>query len=348
MTKKNRKVSVAFFEVEQWEKEYLEKRLKGFELSFFSKTIDKENLKSIQNVGILSPFIYSKINKDILSALPNLKLVATRSTGFDHIDLKSAQKMNIKVANVPTYGANTVAEHTFALILSLSRKIHQAYERTSRGNFSLEGLRGFDLRDKTIGVVGSGNIGQHVIRIAQGFNMKVIVYDVHRNQKLAKKMGFQYVTLNRLISVSDIITLHAPYTKKTHHMINRKNIKLVKEGAMIINTARGGLIDTTALIDGLRSGKLAGIGLDVLEEEKYILKEETELLSPHFVSKNQQNIKENLETIVEGHMLLMSDKVVVTPHNAFNSKEALERILDTTIENITSYSQKMKMKNLVK
>jgi D-lactate dehydrogenase len=348
MTNKSRKTAVAFFEVEPWEKEYLVKRLKGFELSFFNKTIDKESLKNIQNVVILSPFIYSKINKDILSALPNLRLIATRSTGFDHIELKSANELKIKVANVPTYGANTVAEHTFALILSLSRKIHLAYERTSRGNFSLDGLRGFDLRDKTIGVIGGGNIGQHVVRIARGFNMKVLVYDLQQNRKLAKQMGFKYVALNRLISTSDIITLHAPYTKKTHHMINRKNIKLVKDGAIIINTARGGLIDTTALIDGLRIGRLAGVGLDVLEEEKYILKEEAELLSPHFISKNEQNIKENLETIVEGHMLLMSEKVIVTPHNAFNSKEALERILDTTIENILSFVQSKKLRNLVK
>lgn len=347
MSKTNRKLSVAFFEVEPWEKEYLGERLKKYDLQFFSNAIDKQSLKQITGVSVLSPFIYSKIDKEVISALPNLKLVATRSTGYDHIDLKSAKKFNVQVANVPTYGANTVAEHTFALILSLSRKIHLAYERTSRGNFDRYGLRGFDLRDRTIGVVGGGNIGQHVVRIAKGFNMNVLVFDVHRNQKLAKQLGFKYVTLEKLITSSDIITLHAPYTKKTHHMINRKNIKLIKDGAMIINTARGGLIDTTALIDGLRTGRLAGAGLDVLEEENYILKEEAQLLSPHFVTSNKQNIKNNLETIVEGHMLLMSEKVVVTPHNAFNSKEALERILDTTIENIDMFAKHRKMINLV-
>lgn len=347
MTTKSRKVSAAFFEVEAWEKEYLKNKLRGLELSFFDDVIDKQSLKSIQMVNILSPFIYSKVDRDIIKSLPDLKLITTRSTGFDHIDIKSAAKAKIKIANVPTYGANTVAEHTFALILSLTRKIHKTYERTSRGNFSLEGLRGFDLRDKTIGIIGGGHIGQHVVRIARGFNMKVIVYDVKRDQKLAKRMRYKYVTLSQLMSSSDIITLHAPYNKKTHHIINRRNIKLVKKGALIINTARGGLIDTTALIDGLRSKRLAGIGLDVLEEEKFILKEEAELLSPHFAGKNEQNISEYLETIVEGHMLLVSDRVIVTPHNAFNSREALERILDTTIENVKSCCQNKKIKNLV-
>ncbi|MBU0612662.1 hydroxyacid dehydrogenase [Patescibacteria group bacterium] len=347
MTPKCKKASVAFFEVEKWEKEYLENELKGHDLKFYEGIVDKKSIREIQNIDIISPFIYSRIDKSVLNSLPNLKLVSTRSTGFDHIDIKAATKAKIKVANVPTYGANTVAEHTFALILSLARKIHKSYERTSRGNFSLEGLRGFDLRDKTIGIVGGGHIGQHVARIAKGFNMNVLVFDVRRDLKMAKSMGFKYETLENLIKKSDIITLHAPYNKKTRHLINRKNIKLIKDGAMIINTARGGLIDTTALIDGLRSGKLTGIGLDVLEEEKYLLKEEAELLSPHFISTNEQNLNDYLETIVEGHMLLISDKVIVTPHNAFNSKEALERILDTTIENIKNCCQNKKVINLV-
>lgn len=344
----NKKPRVAFFEVEPWEKEYLSKALKGFKLYFYGEVLDSKTIKEVEQVDILSPFIYSKITKDVIKSFPNLKLITTRSTGFDHIDIKSAKLAKVKVANVPTYGANTVAEHTFALILSLSRKIHQAYERTSRGNFSLDGLRGFDLRAKTIGVVGCGNIGQHVIRIAKGFGMNVLAFDVKRNSKLAKKFGFKYSTLDNLLKKSDVISLHAPYNKHTHHLINRKNMKFVKDGAILINTARGGLVDTTALVDGLRSGKLSGIGLDVLEEEKYILKEEAELLSPHFNSNNKQDINEYLQTIVEGHMLLVSNKVIVTPHNAFNSQEALERILDTTIENIKACCKGSKIKNEVK
>jgi len=322
--------------------------LKNYKLYFYSEVIDKKLLKDIQDIDILSPFIYSKINQDIISALPNLKLIATRSTGFDHIDLKSARAKKVKVANVPTYGANTVAEHTFALILSLSRKIHKSYERTSRGNFSLEGLRGFDIKGKTIGVIGSGNIGQHVIAIAKGFGMEVLVFDAFKNQKLAKQLGFKYVALEQLLKNSDIVTLHAPYNKSAHHLINRQNIKKIKLGALLINTARGGLIDTTAIVDALRTGRLGGVGLDVLEEEKYILKEEAELVSPHFLGSGQKATANYLQTIVEGHMLLMSDKVIVTPHNAFNSQEALERILDTTIENIEACCAKKYLKNLVK
>jgi len=348
MIKIKQKTKVAFFEVEPWEKEYLKKALRGFKLYFFDNVIDEKSIKYIKDIDILSPFIYSKVSKAVMEKLLKLKLITTRSTGFDHIDLKVAKKAKIKVTNVPTYGANTVAEHTFALILSLSRKIHQSYERTSRGNFSLDGLRGFDLRGKTIGIVGTGHIGQHVIRMAKGFGMHVLAYDVKRDAKLAKKLGFKYVTLEALLKRSNIISLHAPYNKATHHLINRKNIKLIKQGAMIINTARGGLIDTTALVDGLRSGKLAGIGLDVLEEEKYILKEEAELLSPNFVNKSKDNINDYLQTIVEGHMLLISDKVIVTPHNAFNSQEALERILDTTIENVKAMNSKKKLVNEVK
>lgn len=341
-------MNIYFFEIEPWQKDYIQKKISGHKLFFSDSVLNKTNLNLAKPAEILSPFIYSKINKEIIGSLPNLKLIATRSTGFDHIDLKAAKQSKVKVANVPVYGANTVAEHTFALILSLSRKIHQSYERTSRGNFSLDGLRGFDLAGKTIGVVGAGNIGQHVVRIAQGFEMNILVFDPFCKPPLAKKLGFKLVNLNTLLKNSDIITLHAPYTKKTHHLINRQNIKTIKKGSYLINTARGGLVDTTAIVDGLRLGILGGVGLDVLEEEKYILKEEAELLSPHFISQSKQNLAEYLKTIVEGHMLLISDKVIVTPHNAFNSQEALQRILDTTIANILDFAKNKKIKNIVK
>ena len=339
---------IVFFETEDWQEEYLKKRLPGHKLVFIKEPLQSSHLAGIKDASILAPFIYSKITKEVIKALPDLKLIATLSTGFDHIDLAAAKKAKVKVANVPVYGANTVAEHTFALILSLSRKIHQSYERTARGNFSLDGLRGFDIKGKTIGIIGAGNIGQNVIKISKGFGMKVLVFDAFKKPALAKRFGFKYVSLDYLMRHSDIISLHAPYNKNTHHLINRKNIKIVKKGVLIINTSRGGLIDTTALIDGLRSEKIAGIGLDVLEEEKYILKEEAELLSPHFKGKSEHDISRYLKKIVEGHMLLISDKVIVTPHNAFNSQEALERILDTTIENIRACCQKKLIKNLVK
>lgn len=186
----NSKPEVAFFEIEPWEQEYIRKNLKGFNLRFFEEAIDKKDLKQLKKLAVLSPFIYSKVDKDILCCLPELKLVTTRSTGFDHVDLKEAAKSNIKVCNVPFYGENTVAEHAFALILSLSRNIHLSHERTMRGDFRLDGLQGFDLKDKTIGIVGGGHIGQHVARIARGFEMNVLVSDPNQDPKLAKKIWF--------------------------------------------------------------------------------------------------------------------------------------------------------------
>lgn len=331
-------MKIAFFEIEEWERDYLKSRLKKHNLIFSKDVLDENKIKSIKDVDILSVFIYSKINKKILDKFENLKAIVTRSTGFDHIDIKACKKKNILVANVPYYGENTVAEHTFALILALSRKIHKSYERTIRGNFSLEGLRGFDLKEKTIGIIGLGHIGQHVARIAKGFEMKILVYDVHKNKKLEKNLKFKYTSLNNLLKNSDIITFHCPYNKKTHHLLNNKSIKLVKKRAYIINTARGGLIDTHALVKALAKGDLGGAALDVLEEES-LIKEEIQLLSKNFP-------KENLKNLLENHLLLTFDNTIITPHNAFNSQEALQRILNTTINNINCI-KRGKCKNLV-
>jgi len=321
---------IAFFEAEEWEKPYIKSKLKGFDILFFEDTI---NPNKIKDVDIVSVFIYSKINKKILSKLKNLKLIATRSTGFDHIDLKECKKRKIVVCNVPTYGENTVAEHTFALILNLTRKIHKAWERTRRLDFSSEGLRGIDLQGKTLGVVGVGNIGRHVIRIAKGFEMNVIAFEPHIHKKLEKKLGFKHVSFDALLKNSDIITLHCPYNKHTHHMINKKNIMKIKKGALLINTARGSLIETDALVKALDKGLLSGAGLDVLEDECYI-KEDTEVMSKNFPKKC------DVKLIFENHILAKRENVIVTPHNAFNSVEALQRILDTTIENIKGFLKK--------
>lgn len=346
LKKIDKKMEVAFFEVEPWEQDYLKKGLKNFSLKFFAEPIEKVALKNLQNASVISPFIYSKINQKILQDLPALKLITTRSTGFDHIDIKAATQAKVKVTNVPFYGENTVAEHAFALILSISRNIHRSYERTMRGDFRLDDLQGFDLKAKTLGIIGGGHIGQHVARMAHGFEMNVLVYDPFPNKALAKKLHFQYVSLENLLKKSDVITLHAPYNKKTHHLINLKNIKLIKPGSILINTARGQLADTTALVEALRKGILIGMGLDVLEAEKYVFKEERELVCPQFTNNPRQD-KEWLKTIVEQHVLINSDRVVITPHNAFNSKEALQRILDTTIANIIAWSQNKKLANQV-
>jgi D-lactate dehydrogenase len=326
------KHKIAFFEIEPWEREYLTLQLKKFDLVFFEHALQARDVKKISQATILSPFIYSRIDKRILSALPSLQYITTRSTGFDHIDIKTCRAKNIVVSNVPTYGENTVAEHTFALILALSRKICQSWERTRKGDFSLENLRGFDLKGKTLGVIGVGHIGQHVIRIAKGFEMHVLAFDTKPNATLAKQIGFHYASFENVLKNSDIVTLHVPYNKTTHHLIGPKTLKLFKKGCYLINTARGGICDTTTLLKGLRQGIFAGLGLDVLEEECFV-REERELLAPGFAKTC------NLKTVLENHILLRQPNVVITPHNAFNSKEALQRILNTTVENIKSFAK---------
>lgn len=328
MIDKNKKI--AFFEIEDWEKEYMEKELPGFEISFFSEHLELENVHLAKECKIISVFTVSQVNKEVLSKLPDLKLIVTRATGFDNIDIEEARKNNILVCNVPTYGENTVAEHTFGLILNLSRKIHKSIQSVREKGFIPDGLRGFDLKGKTLGVVGTGHIGSHVIRIAKGFEMNVLAYDVNQDEKLVKQLGFKYVKFDDLLKNSDIITLHVPYNKQTNHLINSNNINLIKKGAYLINTARGGIVQTDALIKALSEGILAGVGLDVMEGE-HDLGEERELLS----KKITENI--DFKTILQNHILMEQDNVIITPHNAFNSKEALERILETTVENIKSF-----------
>ncbi|HLD58435.1 MAG TPA: NAD(P)-dependent oxidoreductase, partial [archaeon] len=249
---------IVFAEVEEWEQEPIQKNLpKNFNARLLHESINELTRKELEKTRILSIFIYSKIDRAMLEKMPLLEAIATRSTGTDHIDLEECRKRGIKVYNVPTYGENTVAEHTFGLILALSRKIYQAINRAKKGDFSVAGLQGFDLKGKTIGIIGMGNIGKHVARIAKGFGMAIIAFDIEKNQKLAKKLGFKYAGFDFLLQNSDIVTLHVPYNKNTHHLINRQNIGRIKKGAIIVNTARGGLIETNALIKALESHRIS-------------------------------------------------------------------------------------------
>ncbi len=319
----------AFFETEEWEEARLAGGLEGHELSFFRGPLEVRLLPQIRDVSALSVFIRSRVDRKTVESLPNLRLVATRSTGFDHIDLQACNERSILVCNVPYYGENTVAEHAFGLMLSLSRKIHQAYLRTIQGNFSLEGLRGFDLYGKTLGVIGAGHIGLHVIRIAKGFGMKVVAFDPRQDRLISEVLGFEYVSLENLLGRSDVISLHAPFNQSTYHLINRDTLRKVKQGALLINTARGGLVDTDALIWALDEGILAGAGLDVIEGEELIEEEKQLLRAPM--------AEEKLRMVLRQHVLLRREDVVITPHIAFDSWEAMERIVDTTVANIRSF-----------
>ncbi|HEA84661.1 MAG TPA: hydroxyacid dehydrogenase [Candidatus Wildermuthbacteria bacterium] len=327
-------MKIAFFKLKPSERKYIEanKELKklGCEFLFIDEAIDKASFKKDADVEILSTF-RTKVTAKTLSYFPNLKFIATRSTGYDHIDFKAVKKLGITVSNVPSYGDETVAEYAFGLILVLVRKIADAYDRLrEQGKFSIEGLGGFELNGKTLGVIGTGRIGKNVVRIAKGFEMKVAAYDLYADKAYAKKLGFEYVSLKKLLSVSDIVTLHIPLTKGTKHLINEKTLKLMKPTAYLINTARGGCVDTNALVKGLKNKVIAGAALDVLEEEGALQDELGFLLKG-------DGKRETLSTLLANHIFIDLPNVIVTPHNAFNTKEALQRILDGTIENIVGF-----------
>ena len=324
-------MKIAFFEIEDWEKDYLKTRLAEHELFFYLEQVSSKNISKVSNTHILSTFIYSQLSAELLSRFPSLKLITTRSTGFDHIDIAYCQKNGITVCNVPTYGVNTIAEHTFALILALSRKIIPSIEKTRKGDFSLEGLRGFELAGKTLGIVGFGHIGKRVAEIARCFHLNVLVTSRHPDEKLAKQLGVTFVDLPTLLSTADIISLHVPLNKETTHLINKENIRLVKRGAILINTARGAVAETEAIVWALEQRILGGAALDVLDEE-CVLKEERELLTKEFLKTC------DLKTQLLNHVLLTKENVIITPHNAFNSNEALQEILETTISNITEFA----------
>jgi len=303
----------------------------GVDIVFETTTLDKNYVAAGAESGsgsvgvsgaiaagfdIAGIFMDSKVDAATIAALPNLKCIATLSTGFDHINLAAADARGIVVCSVPAYGENTVAEFAFALLLSLSRKICEARARVRDEHlFTTDGLQGFDLAGKTIGVLGTGRIGKHAIRMAKGFGMKIVAYDVYHDDAFAAEMGFAYVSLDDLLAQSDVITIHVPNLPETHHMINQENIGRIKRGAYIINTARGAVIETPALIAALASGAIGGAGLDVLEEE-----EEMKVGNMGAVAA-----------------LLAMPNVIMTPHNAFNTSEAAMRIIDTTIANIVAF-----------
>lgn len=332
-------MKISCFEIDALEKKYLTKALKGRDVVYFEHPIRVDELESIQDTEALVIFIYSRVDEAVLEKLPKLKYITTMSTGYDHIDLEACKKRNIQVSNVPAYGEVSVAEHTFALILAVSRRIVESYTRVKNGYFSPEGLTGFDLHGKTLGVVGVGAIGCNVIKIAKGFGMNVIGYKRSPDPDLEKEYGFKIHDLETVLQQSDIISLHLPYNQETHHLIDDEKFYMMKKGAVIINTARGAIIDTKAMLGALERGDLRGAGLDVCEGEP-VLHEERQLLSKEFNN-------EELMYVMEEHMLLHNPNVVITPHNAFNSHEANEIILATTAKNITSYGEG-NTQNLVK
>lgn len=323
-------MKIVVFEVESHETPAFKALGTKNEIVLLAEPLRATNAPTFPDAEIISPFIYSELDRRVLEMLPAVKLIATRSTGFDHIDIAYCGKRGIVVTNVPSYGKNTVAEHVFALLLTISHRMREAMDRARNGEFSPMGLQGFDLAGKTLGVVGAGAIGRHVIQLARGFEMNVVACDVKPDEALARKLGFRYASFNEVIEAADILTLHVPATLETNNLLSHKEFSRMKDGVVLINTARGSLIDPRALIEALRRGKVAAAGLDVMPDEPMI-REEAQLICSFFCNQH------DLRNLVADHILLRMPNVVVTPHSAFNTREAIGRIVETTIENIKAF-----------
>ncbi len=322
---------IAFFELEGWEESAIRAAFPGEDLFLSKDKIMPVSLQGEKDFEVVSVFVDSRFDRETIAQFPNLKCIATRSTGYDHVDLSVAAERGIMVVYVPGYGDNTVAEYAFGLILNLSRKIHSSLCQVKEtGTFSLGVLRGVDLKGKTLGVIGTGRIGREVIVIGKGFGMNIVAHDPYPDAAFAQSAGVSYMKLDDLLGASDFITIHCPLLESTRHLINSGNVEKIKRGAYLVNTARGSIVETEALVRGLEDGILGGVGLDVLEEEGETKDELEFLLAGH-------PKEEDLRTILENHVLMKMPNVLITPHNAFNSQEALQRILATTIGNIKGF-----------
>jgi D-lactate dehydrogenase len=343
-------VKICFVETESLDEEYFRAELgDGHELQFVD-TLEEAPAEA----AILSVFIHSQVTAEFLAARPALKLIVTRSTGHDHIAVAAARARGIVVCLVPNYGENTVAEHSFALLLALSRRLRESLASYANNRFSYQALRGFDLMGKTFGIIGTGRIGLHAARIARGFQMEVLAYDVKTQPLVAATLDFVYVGFEEVLRRADVISLYIPLLPQTRHMINRDTLALCKRGVILINTARGALVDTDALLEALESGQAGGAGLDVLEDERVLQQNSTGIIGGEIVSHIQQAASpepspnyeepllrrervEELRNLVRNSRLVERPDVIFTPHSAFNSKEAVARIDEQTVRSIRQY-----------
>ncbi len=331
--------TVVFYDIKDYEQTFLESELSDrYNLSFIqdSLTFDSHISKTEQNASIISVFTGSRVDAQTLKNFPNLKLILTRSVGYSHIDTDYCKEKNIIVANTPHYGDYTVAEFSFGILLNIVRKISFAAHKLQQGEMYPETF-GMELFGKTIGIVGIGSIGSKSVKIASGFSMNILCYDVNKNEELISKYNISYVDLETLCKLSDIIMLHAPLTTKTYHLINKDTLNLMKDTVVIVNTARGELIDTEALYDALIDNKIGYAALDVLEFEETISNKRP---------GDNLNLN-NLRTSLINGKLLNLDNVLATPHIAYDTKEAVHRILYMTVENLNQFSHGLKIENRI-
>lgn len=330
-------MKVAVFNTHRFERNLFEEVSSQYthEIQFFEPRLTEETASLATGFDVVCSFVNDCLNEAVLIKLKSMgvRLIALRSAGFNHVDLHAASRLGLTVVRVPAYSPYAVAEHAVALLMALNRKICKASARVHDLNFSLDGLVGFDLHGKTVGIIGTGKIGSVMAKIMLGFGCQIIAYDQYQNEELKNNKNVIYSTLEDLYKKSDIISLHAPLTKDTHHLINQHSLEKMKKGVMLINTGRGALIDAKALIDALKTGQIGAAGLDVYEEEENIFFQD---LSEHILKD---------DTLAR---LMTFPNVLITAHQAFLTHEALHNIIETTLMNIEDFMNKKPLKNEVK
>ncbi len=329
-------MKVAFFNTHAFEKPYFINGNRNYDqsITFLDAKLNEQTVELARGHDCVCAFVYDHLNPNVLTQLKEMgvRLIALRSAGFNHVDLEAAAKLELPVVRVPAYSPYSVAEHAVALMLTLNRKIYQATSRVRENNFSLDGLVGFDLHGKTVGIIGTGKIGSVVAKIMKGFGCNILAYDIAPNTELAMNLGIQYVEMNHLLRDSDIVTLHVPLSPKTHHMIDITAFVQMKSNAMLINTGRGALIETKALIQALKNNRIGYAGLDVYEEEEGVF----------FENLSGQVLHDDVLA-----RLMTFPNVLITSHQAFLTKEALSNIAHDTLQNILDFEQGRKLTNEV-
>lgn len=318
-------MKITFFSTQSYDKTYFQANNQTHEIHYVDVPLNEETAILAKNSEAICVFVNDKLNETVIKSLAEMgvRVIALRCAGYNNVNLPAAKQFGLTVVRVPAYSPHAVAEHTLALIMTLNRKTHKAYNRVREGNFSLERLIGFDLYQKTVGVIGTGKIGAGFCRIMRGLGCKVLAYDIVQNKELLSE-GVVYTSLTELLQLSDIISLHCPLNETTHHLINAESLKLTKKGVMLINTGRGGLIDTKSAIQALKTGHIGYFGLDVYEQEDKLF----------FRDFSEYVIQD--EVILR---LLSFPNVLITAHQAFFTEEAMTEIAQTTIGNLDAWER---------
>ena len=324
---------IAFFSSQPYDRKLFEAASDHHEFEFFETRLRAQTVNLTQGFDGVCVFVNDKLEEDVIRGISEngIKLIALRCAGFNNVNLKAAKKYNVQVLRVPAYSPEAVAEHALALMMTLARKTHKAYNRVRDSNFSLVNLTGFTIHGKTVGIIGTGQIGQAFCRILAGMGAKIVAYDKYPSDEM-KKLGVNYKEMDQVLNESDIISLHCPLTPETHHIINKKTLGKMKKGAMLINTSRGKLVDTSAVIDALKSEHLGTLAIDVYEEEEKLFFRD---LSEKIIRDDQIS------------RLMIFPNVLITAHQGFFTQESLDQIKETTLKNFDDFENGRKSENEV-